>query len=348
MENILKDKNLDPQVSEFLNSMLRVYLTLELAEKYKVTGNKIREITNLIFDLAKVNITFSNIPKEVMRIFSFDEGKAVLFSRDLLGTHFLFLESYFPGMMEAFESFGGRPEEYIDTISRISKELAEERNYFKDQLIPGEEFVFEQKEVIDDIFTENENRPLTEEEYASLFNSGVINFLFKLTDPYIVDEFNEEVVNFINEYAKSQNNFFKNLLENQEKVSKEQLIIEDKIVEPTVANWLKDFIKEKGSDFFDELKLVEYLTTSPNPKNISSDEKDILRRLLKLYRNLNFLQLAHEGVPMEYWQILPFEDNEIQEKTLSEKKNLSIRLELESSLRSFQRGSLEYEQPVKS
>lgn len=336
--------NLIPQVSEFLNSMFRITLTLELAKQYQLSGEQSPLITDLVFDLAQNKIPFSAIPQEASRLFAFDDATALSFARDLLGTHFLFLADYFPNMLTSLESFSGKPENYIEVIGRISKGLAEEKIYFAKEMAPDEEYVFQPKPTVDDdeedLLTGGE--PFNQEEYANIFNTGVLGFLFKMSDPEMIREFNQETIVFIDEHPLAQNDFFKNLMDNQELLSENQLIIENKKVDPTVANWLKDFIKEKGSDLFNELTLAEYLASSPNSKNLSPEKKDLLRRLLNLYRNLNFFPESQENLPAEKWQLVPFEEKDQQEKTFLEKKDDNLRRELEESLRGFQKGSLEY------
>ncbi|MFZ4648750.1 MAG: hypothetical protein ACOYMB_03925 [Patescibacteria group bacterium] len=337
MTNTINEtNNLNAQVSEFLNSLLRVDLTLELADKYHVPGNKLSKITSLIFDLAQGVVAFSKLPQEAKTIFSFDDATALSFSRDLLGQNFLFLEDQFVGMMPVFESFGGKPEDYMDVISRISKALAEERKYFAKQLAPADDYVFKPK-VADDSF----NR----EDYLGIFNHGILEFLFKLTDEDVVEEFNRGILIFIADNHSASNDLFKSLLNNQEKIGDKQLIIENRNVDPTIANWLKDFIKEKGSNLFDELILAEYLAGSKNSKNLSTEDKNLLRKVLKLYRNLAFFPESQEDLPVEKWQILSFDGNiksHSSSKSFSEKREDVLRKELEESLRTFQVGSLEH------
>lgn len=344
-DKINQINNLVPQVSEFLNSMFRISLTLELARKYQLTDGQSPLVTDLVFDLAQNKIPFSSIPQEATHLFAFDDITAISFARDLLGTHFLFLADYFPDMLTSLESFGGKPENYIEVISRISKALAEEKAYFAKEMAPDEEYVFQPKSITEEEEEEDApvgDEPLSQEEYADLFNKGVISFLFEMSDPEMIREFNQETIVFISENPLAQNDFFKNLMSNQELIGRNPIWIENKKVDPTIANWLKDFIKEKGSDFFDELVLAEYLAISPNPKNLSPDEKNLLRRLLNLYRNLAFFPESQENLPAEKWQLVPFEEKDQQEKTFLEKKEDNFRRELEESLRKFQKGSLEY------
>jgi len=97
---------------------------------------------------------------------------------------------------------------------------------------------------------------------------------------------------------------------NQEKLTANHLLFEDHEVSPTISNWLKDFIKKNGSELFNEISLEQYLINSINAKKLNVEEKELVRKLLKLYRNLVFFPESMDGVPLEKWEIFPVEHEE--------------------------------------
>ena len=94
---------------------------------------------------------------------------------------------------------------------------------------------------------------------------------------------------------------------NQEKLSDHHIVLDGHPASPTIANWLKDFIKRYGTDIFNEVTLAEYLSESPNIKQIRPGEKELVRKVLKLYRNLVFFPDSMDGVPTEHWEIFPID-----------------------------------------
>lgn len=92
---------------------------------------------------------------------------------------------------------------------------------------------------------------------------------------------------------------------NQELISKTKIKIEDREVRASIANFIKDFIKNYGSEMPDNLMLANYLNTSPNVKKLTKKERDILNTVIKTYRNLVFFPDSMEGVPMEFWELIP-------------------------------------------
>ncbi|NCU43156.1 hypothetical protein EOL72_02290 [Candidatus Falkowbacteria bacterium] len=97
------------------------------------------------------------------------------------------------------------------------------------------------------------------------------------------------------------------LYNNQEKLTTNNLVLDSYPASPTIANWLKDFIKLYGSSLFSEISLAEYLVRSPNLKNLPDSEKQLVRKLLKLYRNLTFFPESMDGVLLENWELFPLE-----------------------------------------
>ena len=80
---------------------------------------------------------------------------------------------------------------------------------------------------------------------------------------------------------------------------------------PTVANWIKDFVSLNGTDNFDDLIVANYLINSKNVKNLAENEKKSLSQVLKIYRNLVFFLENSEKLPVDFWEIIPVEKEEL-------------------------------------
>ncbi len=124
-----------------------------------------------------------------------------------------------------------------------------------------------------------------------------------------VRNFNIATFAAFNEFDMLEEKVFNALYNNQELISKEKIIIDGKQKKASIANFLKDFIKTHGSDMPDNLILANYLNSSSNVKKLKETEKNILNRVLKTYRNLIFFPDSMEGVPMEFWEIIPVRGN---------------------------------------
>lgn len=109
------------------------------------------------------------------------------------------------------------------------------------------------------------------------------------------------------------------LYNNQEKISNRQISLDGRPSSPSAANWLKDFIKIYGSGLFSEVSLAEYLTKAPNIKFLGADEKELVRKLLKLYRNLSFFPESMDGILVENWEVFPVDQLKSDEMSMSPK-----------------------------
>jgi hypothetical protein len=139
------------------------------------------------------------------------------------------------------------------------------------------------------------------------------------------------------------------LYKNQEKISSHSIILDGHPASSSISNWLKDFIRTHGSDLFNEVVLAEYLSQSLNAKSLKPEEKELLRKVLKLYRNLVFFPESMEGIPLENWEIFPVEhssDDRIVVKSVVQEPKMTERqkviFDLQKNLTKYSSSSLEY------
>lgn len=130
---------------------------------------------------------------------------------------------------------------------------------------------------------------------------------------------NQEIIVKLFEDDLNRTEFLNNLLINQEKLTIKEFISEGRVQSPTIASWLKDFISKNGSGIFDNLVLSKYITDSENAKKLDNEERNLLKKLLILYRNLKFFPESLANVPVEDWQIIPVEkeSDEVKKKPTS-------------------------------
>lgn len=169
-------------------------------------------------------------------------------------------------------------------------------------------------------------------------------------EPSKIKDFNIALFQIFNEDEALEDRVESLLYINQEKLSDHQIILDGHPASPSIANWLKDFIKKYGSNLFNEVTLAEYLSQSPNIKSIKPEEKELVRKILKLYRNLVFFPESMDGVVIDNWEILPVGYNEIKNNSvlenISENPVITERqktiFDLQKNLTKYPTTSLEY------
>lgn len=162
---------------------------------------------------------------------------------------------------------------------------------------------------------------LDDEELSALnpVNSIKEIFQYKILstmqeDKAIIKEINDEIIFLI--FTKdllNQDELVQILSSNQELLTAKKFVLDNRAAAPTVANWIKDFIKYHGVDFFDLVVLSRYLTSSANAKILDEEEKRQVIKLLKVYRNLKFFPLSMSD-DVDEWEIFPVEKEEAMTK----------------------------------
>lgn len=127
-------------------------------------------------------------------------------------------------------------------------------------------------------------------KFTGIFEIENYDVWIKLQNKIVNSIFYEERDDFKKEIKNA-------LLKNQEIITSKKIIVSDKLVNPTVANWLKDYNINVGTNLVNKEKDAQYLTYSDNIKKIDNqDEKNKLKILFNLYQKLKFSSLTMDGI----------------------------------------------------
>jgi len=214
-------------------------------------------------------------------------------------------------------------------IGELEEEDIEEYLILKFKLTPSNAQVVKEElvaKVIDPAFEKLINiKPeksirVGKEEIINLFTKRVRETL--KASPDTIRGLNIVIFKLLNSHEDLEEKIINLLYNNDETLTIARLILAEREVAPTISNWLKDFIKLNGSELFDDLVLAQYLSTSVNTKNLSFEEKELVSKLLKLYRNLAFFPESMDNLALVDWQIIPVDREKEAEFTdvLSEEK----------------------------
>ncbi|MDA3803051.1 MAG: hypothetical protein PF488_04155 [Patescibacteria group bacterium] len=294
----------------FYSSELSGDAIVSLSKKYKLDEN---ELYSLVFLLVNSNFNLELIKQRIKSmnltgisaknlwidflgylVFPIEEYvKDKIGSSSLISSELKRLKAEMPKYQEIKEDLVYLIEE--KNMEELEKALKE----FEESVDPKEE-----RDYVLDLMKSNVLEILSTESLdANLsLNRGLIYLLFN------VDDFQDDAISV--------------LRNNQDLIGKENIKLGDREVAPTVANWIKAFIKEEGSDMLDDLTLAKYLDRSENAKKLDDKHKKLLSSLLIFYKNINFFPDSMKNTIPENWQIFPFdnEDNAKFEDALNENK----------------------------
>jgi hypothetical protein len=204
--------------------------------------------------------------------------------------------------------------EYIIAKFKLEKISAEEvRNLLVSEIFSTK--IAEQKPAIVD---NSENVMVA--DIKNIFSTGLNKIFASSFEDQ--DELNAKIIYLtaVNENLNEEM-LFKILLDSSEQLIETPILLEKKKVVATVSNWMKDFIKNLGTEIFDNVVMTKYLTTSENCKKLNSQDREKVKNLLLLYRNLRFFPISQGDKDPDEWEIIP-ENRELvvdkrYEKTLS-------------------------------
>jgi hypothetical protein len=139
-------------------------------------------------------------------------------------------------------------------------------------------------------------------------------------DEELLTDINDDIISLFDEDPSFQKKLENALYNNEQKLTEQKFLLQDKPTKPTVGNWIKHFIKIRGTEMFDNISLSSFLSSSPNVKKLSNKEISRVRSLLMLYRNLKFFPESIKEFDDKHYEIIPIRKKEIKSKD-EEKKN---------------------------
>lgn len=288
---VAKLDELPPEVEYYLLSDELLKNLAELDAKYNIANDY---FTDLITYLIIGKISLFDIPKRIQLDLDRSAEEANTMAIDFIGRIMLPLDVALPKMntKKTFSQMGGNPDLYKSYTEEFIMIVENENNNIIEEMVK----IYEDTIDIKSEFQSSEN----------LFRNSVVSIL-KSNNYENKARLNNSIIMLLNIDEKYKMELENALYGNVQRLTKEEIIVSGKIVEPTVAHWIEDFIKRQGTDMFDSIVISKYVTDSENAKNITPEERKLLIKLLTLYRNLKFFPESLNNVPIESWEIVPTE-----------------------------------------
>ncbi|OGY47842.1 MAG: hypothetical protein A3J62_00115 [Candidatus Buchananbacteria bacterium RIFCSPHIGHO2_02_FULL_38_8] len=112
----------------------------------------------------------------------------------------------------------------------------------------------------------------------------------------IKDKFDGKIVTIFEDRDNFKRELREAMLRNNQRLSNTNIKINNESVEPTVANWIKDYNSTVGAEIASQIDRINYLTNSANIKNLSQEEKRKVETLINLYEHLKKSSETVEGL----------------------------------------------------
>ncbi|MBU1131677.1 hypothetical protein KKC32_00260, partial [Patescibacteria group bacterium] len=228
-------------------------------------------------------------------------------------------------------ALGGNPADYSAFVAEFKKKNEQEKKEAEaeQKRIEEEDKAFEEEMKKKQAKEKKEVEPLVIKDPEAEKASAKKVFSGQIKDILLMDNFEAKLDIdarlFVLLTADGSGQFQKELLEsmyrNNELLTKEKIVIKDEKLDPTIGNWLKDYINFVGvEEAVSTIKKAHYVTNSENVRRLSPDESKSLDLLLDLYVSLKNFYFNIKKYNFEDVHIFPLSDKEKE----SMKKALAV------------------------
>jgi hypothetical protein len=304
---------LPKEIGIYLNSMKALELNLLICKKHGLSGDDIGKHTDLITSLFFKELSLKDLIEKIKQVFNFNDIKAKELAVDIAGIRLLVIDNWFNGEVSAYLKNLGVPAANYQKIVEEQK-AAVEKEKEEDEKDTAEERAEKERLAKEELLPAPTPEPEVPENYKinwdeeakgclENFREGLVAILSFGDD---MTEYNQIVVALLVARGQQfQGELEKALLSNNETITSALFSVDGKPAAPSIANWIKYFIKEKGSGIFNNIILTDFLVKSANAKILNEEEKGAVKKLLQLYRNLKFFPESMPNQTGEGWEIIP-------------------------------------------
>jgi len=278
-------------IKEFLLAPEIIPVIEEINGKYSIQDGY---LAGLIYNLTLGDLKLEKITDYIEKDLKIDQEAAKNISIEVLGRILLCIEHDLDADIKGLiTKLGGDPKQYFDQIEELHDKIfkpKEEKAVKTPEVVPEEEFTQtpeEEKKSLETLFS-NELVEIMEEK-----EQEVTSFL------------NYRILNLLVEHPEFKPDIERTIFENNQKITKNQINLEGTKVEPTISNWLKDFVSRVGIDSITAITQSKYITDSVNTKNLPFKERQTLSKLIDFYVRLKFFPDSLEKLPPNEWGVIP-------------------------------------------
>ncbi len=141
---------------------------------------------------------------------------------------------------------------------------------------------------------------LPSDEFVNLFRQGLSYVLSEKTYPlkksislFLID------IPLLSSRDEYKTKIREAMFLNEEKITSEKIIVNNKSLEPTIGNWLKFYDMEVGAGAVEKLKTLEILFKNENIIKLPSRQRETIKRLIDIYEELKISAMTVGGLEEE-------------------------------------------------
>ena len=326
-----KVRALPENIRQLLCADIGLDILSVLGIEFKFDAGKQRALGRLVIDIFAKEKKVGGLVTTLKNNFKLTEKQAKELALKLTIRRFLVIDDYLEGeASKLIKKLGGDPSTHEEALAdyrkRAQMEAAkqkaeEEADAAKHEYVPptpkpdsGEIESEDLGDLIDVTTTETALA-----DFKRLIKGSLLDILINAT-PETRLYFNGILIPLLVEKPEYQQELIKELANNQDKISSDFLMHNNQRLEPTVANWLTDFVSHLNMQLGEPVSTVQkakYYANNENYQKLSAQDKELLDKVFDLYGNLiNFQMNANrlEFMEMPIFSLTNEEREQINKK----------------------------------
>ncbi|KKR07343.1 MAG: hypothetical protein UT32_C0012G0006 [Parcubacteria group bacterium GW2011_GWC2_39_14] len=311
------------EINDLRNSDFASELSMAIISQFSFTVFQLSAMTHLVHDIYYKKVSLDDLESQIAVIFALDKSKSLALAKEICIKRLLIADKeWFDGAVsQKLKKMGVNPDDFAAFLSEYRRSYEEEKRTASEmEKIRQEE---EKAESAEEYVNKKLNEaPLVvtdpEEEKASA-KQGFSNYLVPvlIADDYALKiDLNVRLITLLtgDDSRTFQRELLDVLYQNTEKITTNPIKLKTEIVDPSVGNWLKDYVAFTGIDeVVSTIKKAQYITQSENIKALTPEDKEKLEKLFDLYINIKNFYDNVTKYDLDEVSIFPFTAKEQQD-----------------------------------
>lgn len=297
--------------------------------QFDLSKNESNDLIEIINRLLLFEIGLEEIEKELLQYLIRDKETIKKIQKNIFLYVLVFVQEFYPqDIAKEFTKISGNSESLKTNFDKYKLQFDEDirlaamrqlddeiviESYEKEYTLDSAKKILDEAIMVEDVKKE-------QQEYLELFKKR-LQVVLDMEDKVSLAVINHRLIVTLD---KSDQRFLNDLkrtfLTNSEKYTKDKILVNDKLVEPNIQNWLLDFKNFlQGDQVVSKLLIAQYIASNQNVSKLDKENKQRVAKLLDTYYMIDQLPKSLTDLPVDQWYIFPIEHTEV---AISEVKDL--------------------------
>jgi len=311
------------EINDLRNCDFASELSMTIISQFSFTVFQLSAMTHLVHDIYYKKVSLDDLEKQIAVIFALDKSKSLELAKEICIKRLLIADKeWFDGAVsQKLKKMGVNPDDFAAFLSEYRRSYEEEKRTAtemekirqeEEKAESAEEYINKKLNEAPLVVTDPEEEKLSAKDGFSHYLVPVL-----IADDYALKiDLNVRLITLLtgDESRTFQRELLDVLYQNAEKITINPIKLKTEIVDPSVGNWLKDYVAFTGIDeVVSTIKKAQYFTQAENIKVLTPEEKEKLEKLFDLYINIKNFYDNVTKYDLDEISIFPFTAKEQQD-----------------------------------